>query len=89
MPNIRSQSIGSNGIQIIASDGRTFSVTRLDIRNNFLSQTGTLLQRIVKTRLWLRESIRDSLGVEQIDPTRINFDFDNTDGTPTQLEETD
>jgi hypothetical protein len=86
MPNIRSQQIDDNGIQIVGSDGRIFSMNRAEIRAHFLTETGAVLQRLAKTRLWLRQRIVATLGSEQIDIAETIADFRESDGGPTQLE---
>lgn len=99
MPNLRAQIVGALGskapsalpgdqvgIWMQASDGREFVVTKRMIRQQFLAETGTALQRKAKVRLWLRGEIAAALGAEQIDPAGIDGDFDEADGTPTGLE---
>lgn len=97
MPNLRSQIvgpldalggayIGRRGLHMVASDGRTFTVTRAEIVANFLSQTGTVPQRKIKTLLWLRQSVRDALGVEQVDTTNITVDIDESTGEVSGVE---
>lgn len=86
MPNIRSQRIDANGIEIVASDGRTFSVTRAQIRNFFQAQTGTRAEKRAATIDRLKDEIRDALGANQINRASLSLDFDDADGTPTALE---
>lgn len=86
MPNIRSQILNTDGITIVASNGKTFSVTRSEIRTNFLSQNGNLASRRTKTIQWLKDNIVSSLGSEQFDFNKITADFSESDGSPTRLE---
>jgi len=86
MPNIRSQRVDSTGIEIVASDGRVFSITPSQIRANFLSQTGSTASRRTKTLQWLKDQIVAALGAEQIDIATIVADFRSSDGVPTYLE---
>lgn len=87
MPNIRSQEISADGtITVVASDGRTFSRTRQQIREDFLSRQGDLTTRRLATRVAIRDAVIAALGEEQIDPARFDFDFQIGDGTPSLLE---
>lgn len=86
MPNVRSQRIDANGIEIVASDGRTFSVTRAQIRSFFQAQTGTRQEKRAATIDRLKDEIRDALGAEQCSKGMLHLDFDDSDGTPTAME---
>lgn len=66
MPNIREQRIDANGIYIVASDGRTFSLTREDAVAHFKSQTGTRAKKRTATIQWVKQSIETALGAEQV-----------------------
>lgn len=77
--------VGARGIYLQASDGRTFTITRLQILAHFASETGTKLQKKIATLVWLKSKIQDALGVEQIQTPWIDTDFDDTDGTPNSL----
>lgn len=99
MPNLRAQIVGplgdkapsahpgdQVGIWMQASDGREFVITRRMLRQRFVDETGGAAVRKARVRQWLRERIRDSLGEEQVDPARVEWDFDEEDGSPTGLE---
>lgn len=77
---IRAQSVTRDGIRIEMGDGRTFEVTRQQVRANFQQETGTAAQRRTKTILWLRNSAIAALGAEQFNPRQFAVDFDNADG---------
>lgn len=100
MPNIRQQIVGplgdksilsgllgdDVGIYILASDGREVTVTKRMLRERFLLETGTVSERKAKVLAWLKQQIVDALGDEQIGFGRIESDFNEEDGTPSQLE---
>lgn len=70
MPNIREQRIDADGIYIVASDGRTFSLTRAEAMAHFRGQTGTRAKKRAATIDWVKQSIESALGAEQV-PMRI------------------
>ncbi len=79
--------VGKVGLHLTASDGRSVTLTRAQILAHFATETGTRAQKIVATRQWIRTTIRDALGAEQVDVANVTgVDFDDADGTPTQLE---
>jgi hypothetical protein len=86
MPSIRSQKIDSTGIQITASNGKTFSVTTAKVLSNFKSQLGTTAQKKALTLSWLKSNIESALGKEEVPVSKIlNIDFDTITGTVTVL----
>jgi hypothetical protein len=98
VPNLREQRVGplgdkapSNlpgdqvGLYLKASDGREVVITRRQVRQQFQSETGTVAQRKLATRQWVRQTIVAALGVSQIAAADIDHDFDEADGTPTGL----
>jgi len=80
MPNIRSQRVDRNGIEIVASDGRKFSVTLAQILSAFQTQTGTAASKKTKTLAWLQAQIEAALGPEQVSAAQIVTDFLSADG---------
>lgn len=79
MPNVRSQSVDKDGITIVASDGRVFSVTRAQIMAFWQAQTGGAPSRKSATIDWVKTNMEAALGPEQVPSTLATFDFDTTD----------
>lgn len=85
MPNIRSQSLTPDGLTIVASDGRSVTITLRDILANFVSQrapVGTPLAdrrdvRKQQTRDWIAQQIEAAL-TEQVTAASVGSDFDDT-----------
>lgn len=80
MPNIRSQSLTSDGLTIVASDGRSITLTRTDVIAHFQGETGTRAKRLLATIQWVKDSIEATLGPEQVPATLIDFDADDMQG---------
>lgn len=80
MPNLRSQSIDANGLSLVASDGRSFALTRADVMAHFQSLNGSKPSRIADTIQWVKDSIEVALGPEQVPASLIDFDFDDIQG---------
>jgi hypothetical protein len=80
MPNLRSQSIDANGLELVASDGRSFTLTRAEVMVHFQSETGGRAARLSKTIQWVKDSIEAALGAEQVPAFLIDFDFDDIQG---------
>lgn len=80
MPNIRSQSVSKDGITIVSSDGRSFSVTRAQVIARFGAETGNRAQRRTKTLAWMKTAIEAALGSDQVRLADIReLDFDDLD----------
>ena len=86
MPNIRSQALTANGLTIVASNGRSITVTKEDIRARFLIETGTNAQRQTKTITWFKSQIETALGAEQVPTAAITADVNTATGSPTNFE---
>lgn len=80
MPNLRSQSIDANGLSLVASDGRSFTLTRAEVIAHFQGLTGSKPSRIAATIQWVKDSIEAALGPEQVPQALIDFDFDDVAG---------
>lgn len=78
--------IGAVGLHVTASNGNRVTILRAQILAHFVAEVGTLFQRIVATRLWIRQQIEDALGADQVPAASVTADFDTSDGTPTLLE---
>lgn len=84
MPNLISQSITKDGINLIASNRRVFNLFKPDIFANIQQQPGPPAQQTLATEGWVAQNIMLSLGQEMIDATLIAFTCD-PDGTPRKL----
>lgn len=80
MPNLRSQSIDANGLELVASDGRSFTLTRAEAIAHFQAETGGRAAKLAKTIQWVKDSIEAALGPEQVPAFLIDFDFDDIRG---------
>lgn len=80
MPNIRSQRVDDNGLEIVASDGRVFSVTKSQVRAFYLSTSGNAASRRNQTITWLKNGIVAALGADQVDILGLDYDFSTADG---------
>ncbi len=80
LPNIRSQSISADGLEIVASDGRSISLTRADVLAHFQSKKGGRAARIQATIDWVKAQIEAALRPEQVPAFLLDFDFDDLQG---------
>lgn len=80
MPNLRSQSIDASGISLVASDGRSFTLTRAQVLAHFQGLNGSKPSRIAATIQWVKDSIEAALGPEQVPALLVDFDFDDVQG---------
>lgn len=80
MPNIRSQSLTLDGLPIVASDGRSVSITRADVIAHFQTEKGGRAARIQATIDWVKAQIEAALGPEQVPAALVDFDFDDIQG---------
>jgi hypothetical protein len=81
--NIRSQVLAATGLTIVSSDGRTFSVTRQQIRAFFVAASGNNASKRSATQTWLRNNVVTALGTNQIDISRWTVAFADADGSLT------
>jgi hypothetical protein len=84
MPNVRSQRVYNDGsgmaLEIVASDGRTFTLTKAEVQTFWQSTTGNAASRRSQVITWLKNEIVTALGAEQIDILDLDYDFDTADG---------
>jgi len=84
VPNIRSQTVFNDGgpqaLEIVASDGRTFTLTKAAVRTFYQSTTGTAAARRAAVIAFVKNGIIAALGAEQIDPLELDYDFSTVDG---------
>jgi len=80
VPNIRSQSITADELNIVASDGRSITLTRADVMDHFRSEGGNKATRIAATIQWVKDTVAAALGPEQVPQELLDFDFDDVQG---------
>jgi hypothetical protein len=80
MPNIRSQRIDNTGLEIIASDGRSISITRADVFAHFDSLSGGKPAKITATIQWVKDQIVSALGEEQVPVVIMDFTWHDVKG---------
>ena len=85
MPNIRSQSISPQGIEVVASDGTVFRITRGELRARVQLETGTRPQKAAKALAFALQAMEDGLHKAQIDRAQVTLEFDDLTGEPTLL----
>lgn len=87
MPNIRSQRVyvdgGPQALEIVASDGRSITLTKAQIQDFYQSTSGNAASRRAQVIQWIKDSIEDALGAEQVPASSLTFDFDLNSGTIT------
>ena len=87
MPNIRSQRVydpsSSLALEIVASDGRTFTLTKAQVQAFYQGTTGNAASRRNQVIAWLKSGIVTALGAEQIDTLDLTYDFSTTTGATT------
>lgn len=92
MASLRGARVDDDGIWMQAADGRQVTITRADLRAQFLAATGSRSAKRAAVMTWLKTTIVAALGSEQIDASQITFDFDDQHATrpgrPTRLETT-
>lgn len=100
MPNIRSQSIGPDGIHIVASDGREVRVSATDMLRAFNTLANgdprgvdgqvDLRRNIEAAKQLARDRIagfiESQLGAEQVPASSLMLDFSEFDGHVVELE---
>lgn len=80
MPNLRSQELTADGFTMVASDGRTFTMTRAVAMAHFRTLNGSRANKIAATIQWVKEGIETALGPEQVPALLLDFDFDDIAG---------
>lgn len=79
MPNLRSADVSKDGITLVASDGRTFSVSRTEIVAFWQAQGGNAANRKSATITWVLTNMQTALGAEQVPSALATMDFDTAD----------
>ncbi len=84
MPNIRSQNTYSSGgpqaLEIIGSNGATFTVTKAEVQTFYQGTSGSAASRRAQVITWLKNNIVTALGAQQIDILDLDYDFDIATG---------
>lgn len=86
MPNtggINFMEVTRGHIIIKATDGTTLTITKDQIVSRYLLETPP--NKRLKTISWLKNLIQDTFGESVIQASRIDADFDESDGSPTQI----
>lgn len=86
MPNIRSQRVDSTGISIVASDGRSTTITKAQIQAFYQSTNGNAASRKAQTITWAKQQIESALGAEQVPQAILNIYIDTNLGELTSLQ---
>lgn len=87
MPNIRSQRVYTDGgpqaLEIVGSDGRTFTLTKAAIQTFYQSTSGNAASRRAQVITWIKNGIVTALGPEMISLAELDYDFDIATGSIT------
>lgn len=88
MPNIRSQTVYNDGgpqsLEIVASDGRTFTLTKAAVQTFYQGTSGNAASRRAQVITFIKNGIVTALGANQIDATHLDYDFDIATGNITR-----
>lgn len=89
MPMIRSQTVfpaaGSQALEIVGSNGATFTLTKAQVQAFYQSTNGNAASRRAQVIQWIKDGIAAALG-PQVDPQFLAYDFDIATGSITQSE---
>ena len=85
MPNIRSQRVYTDGgpqaLEIVASDGRTFTLTKAQVQTFYQGTSGNAASRRAQTITFIKNGIVTALGAEQVSLAELDYDFDIATGS--------
>ena len=90
MPNVRSQRIhtladgGGLALEIVGSDGRTYTLTKAAVQAYYQSTSGNAASRRAQVITWIKQGIVSALSPEQIDINELDYDFDLASGRITR-----
>lgn len=86
MPAVRSQTVYTDGgpqaLEIVASDGRTFTLTKAQIQAFYQSTSGSAASRRSQVITWIKNGIVTAFGT-QVSLTDLDYDFDLATGSIT------
>ena len=80
MPNLRSQRIDDTGLELVASDGRSITLTRAEVLAHFAAETGNANARRAATIQWVKDTIAAALGPEQVPQAMMDFTWQDVKG---------
>lgn len=99
MPNLRAQIVGQLGshapsaaagdqvgIWMQASNGKTFTLTKKQLLAQVVAAVGSRAVKRATVMAAIKVAIQNALGAEQVDLAGLVLDFDDADGTPSQVE---
>jgi hypothetical protein len=86
MPNIRSQELGPNGFTIVASDGRSVTITKAQVQAFFQTTSGNAASRKAQVITWIKQQCEAALGVNQVPQALMVIDVDTSTGGLSKLE---
>lgn len=69
-----------DNLLIEGSGGRTYTVTKEELRAQWASGGGNAATRLARTIVWVLDGIVAALGLENIDRTELELLFDSADG---------
>jgi hypothetical protein len=75
----RSQIANKDGLEIVASDGTTYAITRAQVLAIYQAQTGNAASRKAATIAIIKQQMADAFGLSQFDPLTCDLDFSATD----------
>ena len=85
MPNVRRQTVYTSGgpqaLEVVGSDGRTCLLTKQQIQAFYQTTSGSAAERKAQVIAWVKQSIVDALGPEQVTVEQLFYDID----IPTQV----
>lgn len=85
MANIVEQRVDSDGIYVKVGDGRDVTITTQNILDHYNTEPGTVPEKRLKTREWIKDRITQICGTENIGYQEIDVDFNEATGEPTNL----
>ncbi len=85
MPNLRSQRVDNTGIELVASDGRSITITKAQIQAFFATTNGNAASRKAQVITWAKQQIEAALGISQVPQAVLDIDVDTNLGEITTL----
>jgi len=67
-------------LEIVGSDGRTFTLTKPQIQAFYQSTSGNAASRRNQVIAWIKQGIVDALGPENISLAELDYAFDTQTG---------
>lgn len=69
-----------------ASNGKTFTLTKKQLLAQVVAAVGSRAVKRATVMAAIKVAIQNALGAEQVDLAGLVLDFDDADGTPSQVE---